>query len=166
MTRADNLRAVLLWESIADEAKAKAAQAREALTADATTELTEQGSAPSWRFAGLGLVTLPVTKASLAVARPAELLAWVQQQHPTEVELVPTIRPAFLAALGKRVVVEEDMVIDPATGEIVPGYAVLPGGAAKALTIRPDADAKGQMRADAAALVERMEAAVTGEVSA
>ncbi|MFD0595054.1 hypothetical protein ACFQZ4_24010 [Catellatospora coxensis] len=111
-------------------------------------------------------MTLPVTKASLAVARPAELLAWVQQQHPTEVELVPTIRPAFLAALGKRVVVEEDMVIDPATGEIVPGYAVLPGGAAKALTIRPDADAKGQMRADAAALVERMEAAVTGEVSA
>lgn len=163
MTRVDNLKAILLWEGIAEEAKARAAAARQALTDDATTELAEQGSAPSWRFAGLGQVLLPLSKTSLSVSDPAALVAWVQQQYPTEVEMVPTIRPAFLDALGKRVLVEGDVVVDPSTGAIVPGYRVLPGGAAKALTIRADSDAKGQARADAAALVERLEYAMTVE---
>ncbi len=163
-TRADKLRAILLWEGVEAAAKAKAAAARQELTDDATAELEVQGSAPSWRFADLGLVTLPISKPSVTVTRPGALLDWVQRQHPTEVELVPTVRPAFLDALGKRVVVDDGMVIDSATGEMVPGYTALPGGVARSLSIRPDSLARSITRADAAALVERMESVITGDV--
>lgn len=56
----------------------------------------------------------------------AELLAWVALHHPTEVETVRRIRPAFLDKLLADAA-DKDGAFNPTTGEQIPGVAVKKG---------------------------------------
>jgi hypothetical protein len=142
-SRAERIQEILRLEGIAAAARLRAEAHRDALTAEARAELAS-GIAPTWRIADVGTITLPVGKAGPLVDNPAALLAWCQERYPTEVENITTrqIRAAFQGALLRRVLVDEDRVVDPDTGEIVPGLTWSPGGQPKALSFRIDSQVK------------------------
>lgn len=89
----------------------------------------------------VGTVTLTAGRTAAKVTDPAELLAWVREQYPTEVVTVEQIRPAFLTKLldtsrgtGIAGVVEE-------TGEVAPGIEVAQGQPYPMIRLTADADA-------------------------
>jgi hypothetical protein len=142
VNRSDRLQEVLRLEGIATAARTRAADHRAALNAEACAEFEQHGTAPTWRLADLGTIILPVSKETPAVRDPAALVEWCRDRHPTEVETLAQIRPAFQHALLKRAQPDGDVVVDPVTGEIIPGLCVRPGGIPKALTIRPTPEAE------------------------
>ncbi len=162
MNRADLTKGVLLYEQLADAAKAKAAAFRRELETAATAEYEQQGMAPSWRLPLIGQVILPVSETAIVVTDEAALTKWVADRYPEQVEQVTRIRPAYAAGLTKRLAVDEGAVFDPQSGEAVPGVEVRQGGQPKALTIRPTADAKSIARQHADAPLERFEADLQG----
>jgi hypothetical protein len=142
MNRTDRIREVLRLEGLAAAARRRADEHREHLAAEARAELEQQGTAPSWRLPDIGTVTLPLSKLTPVVADPAKLVAWAQQRYPTEVETIHQVRAAFQGALLARVLCDEDLVVDPDTGEAIPGLTVRPGGTPGQLTIRASRDVK------------------------
>lgn len=141
MNRAEATRQVLLLEAAAKQIKARAAVLRSDLDADARAELTEQGTAPTWRL-DIGTWSLPVSKEAAYVADEAALLDWVRQFHPTEVETTERVRPAFLTSLLPDCMGDEGGVVWMREGALVPGLAMRPGGVPKTLTFRPAGDAQ------------------------
>lgn len=166
MNRADLAKQVLLYDSLASVAKDRAAGFRAELDIQARHELAEQGMAPTWRLPDVGTVTLPVSQESIALTNVAALLEWAVARHPDGVEMVPALKPAFVAGLEKRLGAAGDLVCDRETGELVPGYRVRLGGLPQALSIRPSSDAKAVMRQHAEGLLLAFEATLTGEASA
>lgn len=165
MNRADTVKAALIWDQVAAAAKDKAANYRAELDADAKAEYAEQGTAPTWRLPDIGSITLPISIETPYVADMAALLKWAAERYPAEVEQVTQLRVEFVAGLVARVIVSGGLVVDQATGEVVPGFAVREGGQAKALSIRPTPAAKALIREAANGVVARFEAAFTGEVA-
>lgn len=55
---------------------------------------------------------------------------------------VPSVRPTFARALLARLAVFDGTVVDPETGEVVPGAGVRPGGEPGALRIKPTGGAE------------------------
>ena len=163
MNRADLTRGVLLYEQLAEAAKAKAARYREVLTADARGELEQQGMAPSWKLPLVGQVVRPVSEQAIVVTNLAALTAWVAARYPDQIEHVEQIRPAYAAVLTKRLEADGAIVFDPQTGEVVPGVEVRAGGQPKALTIRPTPQAKALARQHADGLLERFAADLTAD---
>jgi hypothetical protein len=160
MNRFDRIREVLRLEGLADAAKARAGEHRRALEVEARAELERQKVAPTWRITDVGTITLPTTQAGFIVNDPAALLVWCKARHPEQIEAVELVRSAFIAALLKRTVVDRDdegatRVVDPDTGEPVPGLAWKPGGEAKTLSFSFSADAKKLFRAAADELLDR-----------
>lgn len=168
MNRADLAKQVLLYDSLAAAAKDRAAGFRAELAAQARTELETEGTAPTWRLPGVGAVTLPVTQETVYVANSVALLEWVLGEEPSAIETVSTVRvaAAYQAELEKRLVVADGLVVDPSSGQQVPGYAVRLGGLPMPLSIRPSADAKALMREHAEGLLARFEATLVGGESA
>lgn len=75
-----------------------------------------------------GAVTL-VTKDPAIAFDDAALLAWVQENHPTEVETITRVRPSFEKVLRDRlVIVKGEDVLDPATGELLEFATVVQPG--------------------------------------
>lgn len=149
MSRADIVRNIVVLEQFAAEARRLRDEYRAQLVADASAELTEQGSAPTWRMPEVATVSLAVTKQSIVVADSDILQAWVAHRHPSEIDtqITTRVRPAFLTALLGSLKAEDGIVIDPETGEIVPGLSVLEGGKAGPLSIRPDKALKATVAA-------------------
>lgn len=141
MNRSDRLQQILRLEALAAAAKSAAADHRAELNAEAAAEFEQHGTAPTWRLADLGTVTLPVSKEAAYVAAPQAFVDWCMTRYPSEVETIAQVRPAFQAALFARLHLEGDSAVDTATGEEVPGLAVRPGGIPKSLSIRPSAEA-------------------------
>jgi hypothetical protein len=137
MNRAERLQELLRLEGLITAAKERVGEHRVALNAEATGEYEREGMAPTWRWPDLGTVILPVSKETVVVADPAAVLAWVKERHPSEVEHIEQVRPSFMVALLQRLAPAADIVVDPTTGEMVPGLAVRAGGVPKALSIRP-----------------------------
>jgi hypothetical protein len=158
MNRFELIRRTLMWEQVAAAARARASGIREQLTADARAEFVEQGTAPTWRLPDIGTVTLPVSKESVYVADEAALLEWVRYHHPSEVETVERIRPAFLTAIQHSQHV--DGVVHDGEGWVIPGLAVRPGGSAGSLSFRPTPMAKSVAAAGAERLMESVERAI------
>jgi hypothetical protein len=142
MNRSDRFQEVMRLEGLAAAARAAAAEHRIALNAEATAEYEREGMAPTWRWPDIGTVILPVSKEAPTVQDAAALVAWCRERYPSEVETLAQIRPAFQAALMKRAVVDGQAVVDPVTGEVMPGLGVRPGGVPKALAIRPTPEAE------------------------
>lgn len=126
--RADAVRNVLIWEQVRDAANARAAEYRRMLNADAVAEYEEQGTVPTWRMPDIATVSLPVSREKAVVADETALLEWVKRQYPTEVETKVRVRPGFLSVVDTKVVIDDGTVVDPETGELVPGMSVREGG--------------------------------------
>lgn len=159
--RAELARMGLFWDQVAEDARRRAREIREQLTADARAELERDGTAPTWRIPGVGTVPLCLTTAAVEVADPVMYTKWVAQRHPEHIEKVERIRPAFDEHLRKTLVARGD---PPCTddGELVPGLRYRAGGEAKSIQIRPDATAKAAAAADAAACLDLLEAQPDG----
>ena len=164
MNRADLTKTVLLYDQLAAAAKERAAVARAELDRQAKDELETQGMAPTWRLPDVGTITLPLSQETFYLADAEARLKWVCDRHADATDYVLTVATDFLARLERRLVVSGDVVVDTASGEIVPGYAVRRGGVPGSLSIRPSADAKALARVHADGLLERFEATLTGEV--
>jgi hypothetical protein len=139
VNRLEATQQVLLLEAAAAQLRERAKAVRLELDADARHEFAEQGAAPTWRLADLGTWSLPVSKEAPYVADDAALTTWVKQRYPSEI--VEVINGAFFSALLKRLSPMGEVVMDPATGEIVPGLGVRPGGLAQSLRFKPNSDA-------------------------
>lgn len=140
MNRADVVKGVLMWEAVARMATERAGELRAQLAADARAELAEQGTAPTWRLQDIATVSLPVSREAIAVTDPAALTEWVSRRHPEEI--VPSVRPAFAKVLLARLAHDGGTVLDPSTGEVVPGAGVRLGGEPGALRIKAAAGAE------------------------
>lgn len=151
MNRAEIAAEIVRWEGLAAAATARATAHRAVLETAARAEL-EQGTVPTWRMPGIGTVTLPVSREAVIVADPAAWVAWVAARHPGEI--VQQIRPTSERALLGRLTVDGDVVVDPDTGEIVPGLSVRPGGVPGRLALRLTADAREAAQAAAAVDLE------------
>lgn len=90
----------------------------------------------------MATVAASVTHQSVSVSDSAALTRWVTNRYPTEVEMVPTVRPAWLTGFLQRASPSGDVVADPSTGEVVPGLAVRPGGEFAGVTVRATSTAK------------------------
>lgn len=140
MSRADTVRNILVLEEFAAQARKLAAEHRAALLAEAAAELAEHGTAPTWRMPDVATISLSISKGAIVVSDPDALKAWVAHRNPSEIETVLTtkVRASFVNALTSQLVAEDGMVIDPATGEIVPGLTAQEGGRAGSLSIRAE----------------------------
>ncbi|TDC48847.1 hypothetical protein E1258_27630 [Micromonospora sp. KC207] len=154
MNRTERVQEVLRLEGLADAAKKRAAEHRAALDADARAELEREGTAPSWRLPDIGTVALAVSKEAPVVADIEALTKWCLARYPGEVETVHQIRASFQTALLGRVVCDGDVVVDPGTGEVVPGMAVRLGGMPQSLSIRPSRDARAVYAAAGAQMLD------------
>jgi len=133
MNRADVVRNVLIWEQVRDAANARAAEYRALLNADAVAEYEEQGTVPTWRMPDIATVSLPVSREKAAVNDENALLDWVKRRHPNQIET--RVRRGFLNVIDSTVLVDGGIVVDPETGEAVPGMVVREGGIAGTLRI-------------------------------
>ena len=77
----------------------------------------------------VGKVWVTDPKARTVVEDSDAFLAWVREQHPDEVVMVPMVRPSYRDALIK------SGGVDPETGEVVPGMAQTVG--APTMTVKP-----------------------------
>jgi len=135
--------AVVWLDAIAARAKAERDKLKEQLDADAFAEFREQGTAPTWRIPDVATVSASVSKQSVSVVDEAEFLRWVATRYPDGVEIVNRVRPSWAAAfLERHIEVSGEDVSDTATGEVVPGVKVRPGGRFLGVSIRASAEAK------------------------
>lgn len=105
--------------------------------------------APTWRWADVGTVSLPISRETVVIDDEDAFLRWLQVEFPTEVERIERVRPAFFAALSQRVGQVGDAVVHTGTGQIVPGLRIRPGGEPLPLSFRITPGAKA-LAADAA----------------
>ena len=84
-------------------------------------------------------------RSQVAVTTDADaLLKWCRANRPDEVELIPTIRPAYLESLRKQAK-EHGFAFDP-DGEIIPGIEGQEGSASYVVTPSPEGKALIQAR--------------------
>lgn len=141
MNRAEKVRQALIWEAAAKKAYARAARWRDQLTAEARTELAEQGSAPTWRFPEIGTALLPVTQQAVVVVDPDAFLKYVQGNRPDGVETIVRVRPSFQTRLLTQVEADADGNVLDDEGTVVPGLAVRQGGQPMTLRLSPTREA-------------------------
>jgi hypothetical protein len=141
VNRTERLTQIMRLEALATAAKKAATEQRAELGAEAAREFEQHGTAPTWRMADLGTISLPVSKPAAYVADAQAFVAWVAERYPTEVETIAQVRPAFQSSLVARLHLEGTSAVDTATGEEVPGLGVRPGGIPLSLTIRPSSEA-------------------------
>lgn len=160
VNRFEKISWLLMLEQVAAAARARAAELRDDLTADAQAEYAEQGTAPTWRLPDIGTVTLPISAERVVVDDEQVLTGWVTAFHPDEVETLTRVRPAFLTALLAECRGDEGGVVWMREGALVPGLAVRPGGQPQSLSFRPSPDAKRVAAAGAERLVESLEQSI------
>ncbi len=127
-----HVRALLLKEL---ENRVKAARAE----ADAELAGMPEGQTNRVTLEGevVGSVAMTVGSRSIVITDEKALIAWCDEFHPDEVEVVERVRPAYMSKLT----MIDDAVID-GQGNIVPGVAIRTGTGH--LTVRPD-KAKGDL---------------------
>lgn len=158
MNRTEITQAIIWLDQLAAAAKAEGAKLREQIYADAKAEYEEQGTAPTWRIPDVATIAASVSHESVSVGDAKAFAAWVRERYPTEVEDVPTVRPAWLAGFLERAEPNGDVACDPTTGEVVPGLSVREGGRFAGVSIRPTADAKAVFAAVASTSLAKLAA--------
>jgi len=157
MSRADDVRNILVLEEFANRAREEARAIRDRMDAEARHEYDTEGVATTWRLRDIATVSLSLTRESVTVSDSDKLLEWVRHRHPDEVETVTTVqvRPSFVTALIGAVDTADGFAVVEGTGEIVPGLAVRPGGQPRSLSIKAEPAVK-------AAVAERVAAILPG----
>jgi hypothetical protein len=167
LNRTDLIREMARREAMAAAWAKSAKEIRARVEADARAEFEANGNGVTWTMRDLGKVILPLSVEAPTVADADVLLKWVAKRHPEQVETVLQVRPAFQTWLLKNVQIGEGaVVIDPETGEVVPGLGVREGGRPGALTLRVDAPVKQLLANYAEQEVTRALAAEYGPVEA
>jgi len=117
---------------------AKAAKARQDEAKQELLEL-EQGDVLVGKIGNVAIGKAYWTsgRQTLAVTNEAELLAWVEENHPTEI--VRSVRPSFLKALTELSKGKGGPVINR-DGDVVPGVEIVSGD--PYMTIRSGDDAE------------------------
>lgn len=141
MNRVERLQELLRLDGLIAAAKDRVSEHRVALSTEAGGEYEREGMAPTWRWPDLCTVILPISKETPVVTDAEALVDWCRERYPSELETFVRIRPAFQDALLRRGQPVGESVMDPATGEAIPGMGVRPGGIPKALTIRATPEA-------------------------
>lgn len=142
MNRTEQTQAVIWLDQIAAAAKAKAAGLRADLEADARAEYEAQGAAPTWRIPDVATVSASVSHETVAVRDEVAFLKWVGARYPGEVEEIVRVHPGWQSAFLANAAVSGEAAADPATGEVVPGLVVRPGGRFAGVSIRASHDAR------------------------
>lgn len=148
------------WDAVADEARARSANVREQLDAQARQEFTRDGVAPTWRIPGIGTVPLSLTGDRVDVVDVAAYTEWVIAKHPDNIEITTQIRPAFDKTL--RAAAAKRKAACTADGEVIPGLLFVAGGAAKGIAIRATDDAKTEAAGLAASVLDGLFQSRTG----
>jgi hypothetical protein len=138
VNRAEATRQVLLIEAARDQLDARAKVLREGLNADAVAEYEEQGSAQTWRF-DIGTWSQGISKDAPVIEDARSWVGWVKKRYPAEV--LEVVNPSFQKVVLSRLVSVGEEVLEPTTGEIVPGLGVRPGGRPLSLRFKPNGDA-------------------------
>jgi hypothetical protein len=166
MNRADKAREAARRDALASAWAASAKTLRGELEAEALAEFEEDGTGVSWTVRDLGRVTLPLSQEAPVIADIDALVKWVKERHPEHLETIEQVRAAFQTWLLQNVQITTDGdVIDPGTGEIVPGMAVREGNRPKSLSITVEPATKRLLAQYATAEVERLLVAEHGQVS-
>jgi hypothetical protein len=165
-------------EALAAAWRDSAGQLRQELEQRALAEHQRHGGGFTLNFRDLGKVVLPVTTEAPVIADAEPLVKWVKARYPENVETAEQVRPAFQKWLvenatvvdvghpdDNRVAVDR-VVVDPQTGEVIPGMKVREGGQPRALTITVNRDAKALYASWAAAEVDRALADEYGQPAA
>jgi hypothetical protein len=78
----------------------------------------------------IATITLPESSDKAVVTDKEQFTAWVEENHPTEVEYTASVRPSFQSVL-----LEKEVTLDTATGavidangEVIPGVTAKKGG--------------------------------------
>lgn len=106
---------------------------------------TAQASLPG--VGKVGTLTVPLSEKSASVIDPDKYAAWVEDNYPTEVEYVVRVRPSFLAAHLKGLIVDDEQMTahDPKTGALVDGLRINKGGQPLAPRLTVDAKHKREL---------------------
>lgn len=151
--------------------KAAAGALENALKNAAAEEYEKERVRVTWDLPGGGQVVTSLRHDAAIVTDQAALLAWVKFFRPDQVQVVESIRPAYLEALLKDVVPhlgEDDTDADPETapagtrfcvllegdGVVIPGVEWIKGGGLSSVAIRNDKAAVQRMNLAAAAYAE------------
>lgn len=85
----------------------------------------------------VGSISIPETTDHIDITDPQAYAAWVEQNHPTEIEYLVKVRDSFAKAHEKQL--HKDFTtgacIDPLTAEVVPGLLAVKGGEAKSMRV-------------------------------
>lgn len=141
------------------EAIAAVAEAKRAELAAWVQKDMEADRARVSRTTDYGTLTLPVTRPGVVLADERALLEWVEANHPDEVEVTRSVRTAYIASLKKDMVPTPDGLLDPATGQLIPGWEWRAGGRPKTVSFRKDRD---RFAALVAAVTARVDALMAG----
>lgn len=83
----------------------------------------------------VGTITLAEPSDTLTVVDERVFVRWVKVTYPSEVSTVTQVRPgwrkSFLAGLPVA-----DPPVDPSTGEVIPGVALIPAGEPRTFSLR------------------------------
>lgn len=154
MNRRDVITAAAFFDSVAADAKARAADLRSQLEADARAEYLEQKTAPTWR-SDVARVSASINQRRVVVENSAAFGQWVERNYPAAV--VPLVVKDWQDRFLKGVEVEKDgTVSDPKTGQVVAGLALVAGGDLRGISVVVDADAKPVLASMAAMAVDRL----------
>lgn len=93
----------------------------------------------------IGSVTIPEPKSSTDIVDEASLFEYAEERDGITTETIPAtaertikkLSPKWLDALKQRAVEGDDgTLVDPETGEVIPGLKVTPGARPKSFTVR------------------------------
>lgn len=163
MNRFDRAREIARREALAAAWSDSARTLRNELDTEAREEYAANGNGITWTWRDFGQVTLPLSNEAIVVTDIDVLKKWVKEHHPEQIRTVEEVWPAFQTHLIKNGVITAEGVKDPATGDVVPGLGVRPGGVPRALTVTVDKDAKQLYANYAAQEVARALAAEYGQ---
>jgi hypothetical protein len=84
----------------------------------------------------IATITLIDPRPTVVIADEHAFLAWVAENHPSEVETLTRVRPCWQREFLTRLACL-DPVTDPHTGEVIPGLAAAPAPPPRSFSLRP-----------------------------
>lgn len=140
---ADTMLRFVVASAISDEARTRVAAARAALTAEFAHQYATRGVKPALdiRLPGdpgdpIASISATVASATAAVTDSDAFMSWVEKTiGADEIEVKFTVRPSTQAAILKNADLTPDGAVHHATGEIIPGVTVTPGGGLKSFSV-------------------------------
>lgn len=130
------------WEAVAEQATARAAQAKQQLADEAWEEFRAKNTAPTWRIGGYGTIPFATSKPAVVIDDQARYVEWLAKRHPAALRQVPV--DAFDKALRRKATALGEPMTEG--GEVIPGLRYVEGGRPLGISLRPNEAAKESAR--------------------